>query len=388
MPRRSVLKIVFLALITLVTIVICTAAERAESARLMAEDSPGVPGSVMVAGFIVYPLLCALAGFVSGRDRRWLYYIPVAVALVVSLSVNELAMTLPYGTVGYIFYFISDFYYVPPITEKLPGVVVKLSTVVKDILAGLSKPSGVSALLTAYSILAAAMLCALEAAELPDGENPMYFTSTLGLIIYPVLFIVTGAAAGSFKLWRIPPVTLAALVIVSNIYGGGFLSLAFNRFDIFYYVSRVLPIMAGYLLVGYASLFLSRCAVWKRPGRHIRTPALLGAAGLYILAYGVIHIPGFCWGHPFWCEVLWYLAHLGMAVLLGACSGLEMGQLFFLPLLPPLISNIFGGPPPIYGIEARIPHSAAKAWPLVCLLVGYACMLAVFLIRRKLRRKS
>lgn len=388
MPKRPVIKIIVLSLITLGTVIICTAINRAESARLMAADSPGVPGSLLTAGFIVYPLLCALTGLVCGRDRRWLRFVPATAALAASFAMRELAMVLPYGAVGYLFFFIAGLIDKPPAAGKQSGATVKLSALIKDIYARLSKPSGVFALLTAYSLLAAALLCALDAAQLPEGENPLYFTSTLGLIIYPVLFIVTGTAAGSLLLWYMPPVTLAALIIVSNIYGGGFLSLTLNRFDFFYYISQTLPIMAGYLFLGYVSLFLSRCAVWKRPGLHIRTSAILGAVGLYILAYGVIHIPGFCWGHPFWCEVLWYLVHLGMAVLLGVCSGLEMGQLFFLPLLPPLIANIFSGPPPIYGIEARIPRSAARAWPVVCFFVGYSCMLAAFFIKRKLNKKA
>lgn len=118
MPKRSVIKIIMLSLATLGTVVICTAINRAESARMMAADSPGVPGSLLaVLGILAmgpltygaayvpvclwgHPLwgealwylmhlgLAAAVGIFSGTDVRRYFFMPIFPFLVTYMQIG------------------------------------------------------------------------------------------------------------------------------------------------------------------------------------------------------------------------------------------------------------------------------------------------------------
>lgn len=377
MPKRPVIKIIMLSLATLGTVVICTAINRAESARMMAADSPGVPGSVLAAGFIVYPLLCALTGLVCGRDR-WLRFVPAAVALAAAIAMLELAMVLPYAAVGYLFFFISRLFDKPSADGKQAGTIVKMSVVARDIFVRLSKPSGFFALLTAYALLAFLLLCPLEALDmLTEYQSPMFFTVPLGLIHYPIMFTVTGAAAGRYpkKLWPVPIVVMAAMFAISNCFDSCVLSLR-GVSDMEYYIRNSVTTMLVYADLGYLAMLLSWLFFWKREELCVpRLLAVLGILAMGPLTYGAAYVPVCLWGHPLWGEALWYLMHLGLAAAVGIFSGTDVRRYFFMPIFPFLVTYMQIGPPILPGSQPKLPWALGEAWCCICLAAGILCML-------------
>ena len=258
MPKRSLIKLLILSLVSLGTVITCTVLYAADIHRLGEAGTPGVPRVPVLAYFIIYPALCVCVGSVSGTEGRYMGFLPAAVALLISLCVFNLGIVFPYAALGYASFAIS--YFMSRFLRARGG----LERCVQDTL---SKPLGIFILTTAYALAAALLLCPLDALDTFEKyEAPLFFTVPLGLIYYPLIFIITGAAAGRFpkKLWPVPLAVLAILFAVSNCYGSGIFALGYWN-DADYYMRQVVPIMLVYLGLGYFALLLSRVFFWNRP---------------------------------------------------------------------------------------------------------------------------
>lgn len=253
----------------------------------------------------------------------------------------------------------------------------------------LSKPLGVFVRISAYALLAALLLCPLDALDMyTEYEAPLFFTVPLCLLLYPLMFIVTGAAAGRYprKLWPVPLAVLLILFALSNCFDSYILSLRWVS-DMENYIRNLAATMLVYAALGYLAMLLSWLFFWKREDLYV--PRFLLALGILTtgpLIFGAAYIPGFCWGHPLWGEALWYAMHLGLAAAVGILSGRDMGRCFFMPLFPLLVTYMQVCPPVLPGSQPKLPRELGESWDVICFFIGAACMLASFFV--KLIRKS
>lgn len=260
---------------------------------------------------------------------------------------------------------------------------------VRDIL---SNPRGVFVLITVYSLFTSLLLCPLDALDmLTDYNSPMFFTVPLGLLLYPMMFIVTGAAAGRYpkKLWPVPLAVLLVLFAMSNIFGSYILAVSTWSRDIGYYIRNSVFTMLVYAALGYFAMLLSW--LFSRKREELYSPrfwAVLGIFAMGPLTFGAAYIPGFCWGHPLWGEALWYLMHLGLAAVAGILSGRDIRRYFFMPLFPLLVTYMQICPPVLPGSQPKLPWELGESWDVICFFIGVACMLASFYIKLILDRKS
>lgn len=380
MPKRSLIKLLILSLVSLGTVITCTVLYAADIHRLGEAGTPGVPRVLVLAYFIIYPALCVCVGSVSGTEGRYMGFLPAAVALLISLCVFNLGIVFPYAALGYASFAIS--YFMSRFLRAHGG----LERCVQDTL---SKPLGIFILTTAYALAASLLLCPLDALDTFEKyEAPLFFTVPLGLIYYPLIFIITGAAAGRFpkKLWPVPLAVFAILFAVSNCYGSGIFALGYWN-DADYYMRQVVPIMLVYLGLGYFALLLSRVFFWNRPELLIpRFWVALGTLAAGPLIFGVAYIPGFCWGHPLWGELLWYLLHLGLAVTVGILSGRNIKRYVLMPFFPLLVTYIQIYPPVIPGTEPKLPLDLGEKWCVICFFACALCMLLKPLLKPKNKR--
>ncbi len=378
MPRRALIKIIILSLVSLGTVVLFTVLSLVEIERRRQANMIGVPGPLLAACFIVYPLLSAAVGLVSGTEGHYMCFMPVALAFVISVaSMLQLGLIFPYAVIGYVCFALS--YFVSRFLRARGGLVQFV----------LSRPLGALLVMTAYVLMAALLLCPLDALDMMgDYQSPMFFTVPLVLVGYPLLFILTGAVAGRFpkRLWPVPLVALAVLLAVGNCFEGGLFSVG-SFSDMSYYIKQNVPAMLVYVGLGYTAMFLSRAFFWNNPECY--TERLLGALSALAmgpLIYGAANVPGFLWGHPLWGETLWYALHLGLAAAVGVLAGRDIWRCFLMPFIPLLVTYIQMGPPVAPGTEPKLPPALGERWAVICFFACALCMLLKFFLQPKDKR--
>lgn len=430
MPKRSLFKLILLSLISLGTVIICAALFVTESSRRSAASSPGVPAAMIYACFIVYPLLSACVGLISGTGGHYLCFLPAACAFLMSIGTLSLTMIFPYAIIGCVFFAIS--YYISrflrahgqselhvDLTAILSSLILigiifcyllsnrrnmlpiallfwavcttalvfryKLKPLPARTLDTLSRPLGTFLVIMAYTLTAALLLCPLDALDLMEYEAPLFFTVPLCLVGYPLIFILTGAAAGSHprKLWPVPLAAIAVLFALSNCFDSLILSLrSFSNIE--YYVRNSVTTMLVYIALGYLAMLLSWLFFWNNPETYVpRLWAALGTLAAGPLLYGASYVPGFLWGHPLWGEALWYILHLSLAATVGILSGGNIRRYILMPFLPLLVTYIQVYPPVIPGTQPKLPWELGKSWAVICFFVCTLCMLLKFFLEPK-----
>ena len=395
-------------------------------------------GALAEAAVVLFPILCACVGLMSGVRGRHSRLVPAAAALLMSVAafafgtiIHALIYTAVYAAIGYAFfavsrlmgrflrargrsgpyldltamlsfcmltaillcYFISKRWYMLPIALLFWAACTaalmfryKLRRLPVRALDILSKPLGVFILTAAYILTASLLLCPLDALDtLEKYESPLFFTVPLGLIFYPLIFLLTGIAAGRFpkKLWPVPLAVLAILFTVSNCYGRGLFAIGFYS-DMDYYMRHIVFTMLVYVGLGYLAMLLSRVFFRNRPEPLIpRFWVALGTLAAGPLIFGAAYIPGFCWGHPLWGELLWYILHLGLAVTVGILSGGNIRRYVLMPFLPLLVTYMQICPPVVPSTQPKLPWALGEAWAVVCFFVCYLCMLLKFFLKPK-----
>ena len=428
MPKRSLIKLILLSLISLGTVIICATLFVTESSRRSAAGTPGVPAAMIYACFIVYPLLSACVGLVSGTGGHYLCFLPAVCAFLMSIGTLSLAMIFPYAIIGYVFFAIS--YYISRFLRAhgqselhvdltailssltLIGIIFcyllsnrrnmlpialfwaacttalvfryKLKPLPSRTLDTLSRPLGTFLVIMAYTLTAALLLCPLDALDLMEYEAPLFFTVPLCLVGYPLIFILTGAAAGSHarKLWPVPLAAVAVLFALSNCFDSPILSLR-SVSSMAYYVRNSVTTMLVYTALGYFAMLLS-WFFWKNPETYVpRLWAALGILAAGPLLYGASHVPVFLWGHPLWGEALWYILHLSLAATVGILSGGNIRRYILMPFLPLLVTYIQVYPPVIPGTQPKLPWELGKSWAVICFFACALCMLLKFFLEPK-----
>lgn len=239
-------------------------------------------------------------------------------------------------------------------------------------------------LLSAYALAASLLLCPLDALDmLTEYRSPLFFTVFLCLVLYPLMFIVTGAAAGMRpgKLWPVPIAVLAVLFAVSNCFGSHILSIGWTS-DMEYYIRNSGAIMLAYVGLGYLAMLIAWLFFQGRQELYAsRFWAVLAVTAMGPLTFGAAYIPGFCWGHPLWGEALWYLMHLGLAAAVGVFSGGDIRRRFMLPIFPFLVTHFQIGPPVLPGSQPKLPWWLGESWACICLAVGILCALCKALLK-------
>lgn len=249
----------------------------------------------------------------------------------------------------------------------------------------LGSPKLLLILLILYSLTTAVLLLAWENlhVQLPVEKNPLaVFIVPLVLCYYPMLYLVTGIAAGRHfkRLWFFPLLLTGILVLL----GGGFPYTTFHfepdNLKEWWYTQNYCGTWLIYTGIGLFTSLLSYGVIWSQEIEFHGAWGVLAAAAGIVPLFAGLHL--LAW-HNFFrvSELLWYGYFLGSSLALGWLAGKRPRSRWYAPAVPAALGWVFYPMPAAYDLfrVIRLPLPWEKL-PLLCLAVGVGTMLLRFLV--------